>query len=52
MNFPGDGPDHCGGGGGEDGRLVVHDGAHVDSERIHILANEDPVLLAVVVGVG
>ena len=29
----------------EDGRLVVHDCAHVGSEGIHILADEDLMLL-------
>ena len=32
----------------EDGRLVVHDGAHVGSEGIHILADEDSVLLGLI----
>ena len=32
----------------EDGRLIVHDFAHVSSEGIHILANEDPVLLGLI----
>ena len=29
----------------EDGRLVVHDGTHFGSKGIHILADEDPMLL-------
>ena len=32
----------------EYGCLVVHDGAYVGSEGIHILANEDPVLLGLI----
>ena len=32
----------------EDGRLVVHDCAHVGSECIRILANEDSVLLGLI----
>ena len=32
----------------EDGGLVVHDGVHVGSEGIHILAHEDPVLLGLI----
>ena len=32
----------------EDGHLVVHDGAHVSSEGIYILADEDPVLLGLI----
>ena len=32
----------------EDGRLVVHDCAHVGSEGIHILADEDAVLLGLI----
>ena len=32
----------------EDGRLVVHDSVHVDSEGIHILADEDLVLLGLI----
>ena len=32
----------------KDGRLVVHDCAHVGSEGIHILADEDPVLLGLI----
>ena len=32
----------------EDGRLVVHDCAHVGPECIHILADEDPVLLGLI----
>ena len=32
----------------EDGRLIVHDCAHVGSEGIHILADEDPVLLGLI----
>ena len=32
----------------EDGRLVVHDCANVGPKCIHILANEDPVLLGVI----
>ena len=33
---------------GEDGRLVVHDCAHVVSEGIHVPADEDPVLLGLI----
>ena len=32
----------------EDGRLVVHNGAHVGSGGIHILADEDPVLVGLI----
>ena len=32
----------------EDGHLVVHDCAHVGSEGIHILVDEDPVLLGLI----
>ena len=32
----------------EDGRLVVHDCAHFGSECIHILADEDPMLLGLI----
>ena len=32
----------------ENARLVVHDGAHVGYEDIHILADEDPVLLGLI----
>ena len=32
----------------EDGRLVVHDCAHVSPECIHILVDEDPVLLGLI----
>ena len=32
----------------EDGRLVMHDYAHVGSECIHILVDEDPVLLGLI----
>ena len=32
----------------EDGRLVVHDCAHVDPECIHVLANGDLVLLSLI----
>ena len=32
----------------EDGRLVVHDSAHVGAEGIHILADEGPVLLGLI----
>ena len=32
----------------EDGRLVVHDCAHVDAECIHVLANGDLVLLGLI----
>ena len=32
----------------EDGRLVMHDSAHVDVEGLHILADEDPVLLGLI----
>ena len=32
----------------EDGRLVVHDSAHVGSEGMHILADEDLVLLGLI----
>ena len=32
----------------KDGRLVVHDGAHVGLEGIHILADEDPMLLGLI----
>ena len=32
----------------EDGRLVVHDCAHVGSEGIHILVDEDSVLLGLI----
>ena len=32
----------------EYGHLVVHDDAHFGSEGIHILADEDPVLLGLI----
>ena len=32
----------------KDDRLVVHDCAHVGLEGIHILADEDPVLLSLI----
>ena len=32
----------------EDGGLVVHDGVHVGAEGIHILADEDPMLLSLI----
>ena len=32
----------------EDGRLVVHGYAHVSSEGIHTLADEDPMLLGLI----
>ena len=32
----------------EDGRLVMHDGAHVGVEGLHILADEDPMLLGLI----
>ena len=32
----------------EDIRLVMHDGAHVGSEGLHILVDEDPVLLGLI----
>ena len=32
----------------EDGRLVVYDCAHVDPECIHILVDDDPVLLGLI----
>ena len=32
----------------EDGRLIMHDYAHVGPECIHILAYEDPVLLGLI----
>ena len=32
----------------EDGLLVVHDCAHVSLEGIHILADEDPMLLGLI----
>ena len=32
----------------EDGHLVVHDGAHVGPESLHIWADEDPVLLGLI----
>ena len=32
----------------EDGRLIVHDYAHVGLECIHILADDDPVLLGLI----
>ena len=32
----------------EDGSLIVHDYAHVGSEGIHILDDEDPVLLGLI----
>ena len=32
----------------EDGRLVVHDCAHVSSERIHVLVDGDLVLLGLI----
>ena len=32
----------------EYGHLLVHDGAHVGSEGIHILADEDSVLLGLI----
>ena len=32
----------------EDGRLVVHDSAHVCAEGLHILADENPMLLGLI----
>ena len=32
----------------EDGRLVGHNGAHVSMEGLHILADEDSVLLGLI----
>ena len=32
----------------EDGRLIVHDGTHVGAEGLHILADEDLVLLGLI----
>ena len=32
----------------EDGYLVVHDYAHVDPECIHILADDDPMFLRLI----
>ena len=32
----------------EDGRLVMHDCAHVGSKGIYILVDEDPVLLGLI----
>ena len=32
----------------EDGCLIVHDGAHVGAEGLHILANEDSMLLGLI----
>ena len=32
----------------EDGLLVMHDGAYVGAEGLHILADEDPVLLGLI----
>ena len=32
----------------EDGRLVMHDCAHVSSKGIYILVDEDPVLLGLI----
>ena len=32
----------------EDGHLIVHDGAHVGVEGLHILADENPVLLGLI----
>ena len=32
----------------EDGHLVMHDGAHVGTGGLHILADEDPVLLGLI----
>ena len=32
----------------EDNRLVMHDGAHVGMEGLHIIANENPVLLGLI----
>ena len=32
----------------EDGHLVVHDDVHVGAEGLHILAEEDPVLLGLI----
>ena len=31
-----------------DGRLVMHDGEHVGAEGLHILTDEDPVLLGLI----
>ena len=31
-----------------DSRLVLHDSAHVGAEGLHILADEDPVLLGLI----
>ena len=32
----------------EDGRLVVHDDAHVGTKGLHIQVDEDPVLLGLI----
>ena len=32
----------------EDGRLIMHDGAHFDVKGLHILGDEDPVLLGLI----
>ena len=32
----------------EDSRLIMHDRAHVDAEGLHILANEDPMVLGLI----
>ena len=32
----------------KDGRLVMHDCVHVGAERLHILADEDPLLLGLI----
>ena len=32
----------------EDGHLVMHDGAHVGAKGLHILTDEDPVLLGLI----
>ena len=32
----------------EDGRLVMHDGEHVGTKGIHILDDEDPMLLGLI----
>ena len=32
----------------EDGRLVVHDSAHVGAKGLHILVDENPMLLGLI----
>ena len=32
----------------EDGLLVIHDSAHVGAEGLHILVDEDPMLLGLI----